>query len=192
MNDSKTPKIVVGVGLVAVYAAGMGVLALRERHPAVVTSPPQVVSAADDPSPASATLAATDAADTASSVGTSGTDSGLPAVPAPVSTPTPASTPSPAAVAKIPQETPTDTDAGEAVAAPSNASGANDGQITADVKSKVEAVAPGGGIDVKTRDGVVELVGSVPSEDQFEKARLAARNVPDVRDVDVSELRIGN
>ena len=67
-----------------------------------------------------------------------------------------------------------------------------DSQITAEVKSEVAAVDPGGNIDVATRDGVVALTGSVPSQDVIDKVRLVARNVPAVKDVDVSALMIGN
>jgi osmotically-inducible protein OsmY len=60
------------------------------------------------------------------------------------------------------------------------------------VKSKIAAVAPEGAIDVTTKDGVVELAGSVPSQEVIDMARLVASNVADVRRVDVSGLMIGN
>jgi hypothetical protein len=44
MNNSKTPKIVVGVGLVAAYAAGLTFLTLRDK-PASVEQSPSAVSA---------------------------------------------------------------------------------------------------------------------------------------------------
>jgi hypothetical protein len=58
MNNSNTPKIVIGVGLVALYAVGFTVFALRGKHDNVVAqNPPAAVSeqaAVDAPSPSTA------------------------------------------------------------------------------------------------------------------------------------------
>lgn len=45
MNNSKTPKIVVGVVLVAAYATGLAVFALREKHDNVVAESAPVAPA---------------------------------------------------------------------------------------------------------------------------------------------------
>ncbi len=128
-----------------------------------------------------------------------------------VSTPVPRSEPlevkpaieeqvAPVAPATVVAATPAESTAAEPANEPSEvASTANepaahgdDSQITADVKSKIAAVASAGAIDVTTKDGVVEPAGSVPSQEVIDMARLVASNVADVRRVDVSGLMIGN
>jgi hyperosmotically inducible protein len=206
MNKSNTPKVVVGVGLVAVYAVGLTVLTLREKHE-VVQSPPAEVAAAtpEVASPAVSPLSET-TAEVAQAPAVTATapspvtpepkaraDASIPADVAATS-PSPRGTDEAANAGNIASEAASDSVAAPAAAsnAAATASPGKDSQITADVKSKVEAVAPGGAIDVTTRDGVVELAGSVPSQDALEKARMAANSVRDVRDVDVSALTISN
>jgi hypothetical protein len=49
MNNSNTPKIVVGVGLVAVYAVGLTVLTLRGKHDSEIAQlPPSALVASAD------------------------------------------------------------------------------------------------------------------------------------------------
>jgi len=234
MNTSKTPKIVVGVGLVAIYATAAAFFMPHSGHDSVVAqNPPSAI-----PAPIANSVAP------------------LPVIPQSAGTPAPqdaltsqASSPAPAPAPKAPDlttaarapETPRPrvavepapraeevpaarvaavtpaarSDAeesnlgnsgGDAVSEPAvtadavdakpvpaaDAPAGKDSQITADVKSRVAAVAPGGAIDVTTRDGVVELAGSVPSQDVLEKARLAASNVRDVRGVDASALTVSD
>jgi hyperosmotically inducible protein len=76
--------------------------------------------------------------------------------------------------------------------ATSNATVASDSQITTDVKSQVAAAAPNSNVEVTTTNGVVALVGSVPSQDVVEQARQAAQRVAGVRNVDVSALMVSN
>jgi hypothetical protein len=65
MNNSKTPKIVIGVGLVAVYATGMAVFALRGKHDNVIAqSPPAAVSAPMAAAPAAPPLVSQESANT--------------------------------------------------------------------------------------------------------------------------------
>lgn len=91
MNDSKTPKIVVGVTLVVAYAAGLSYLTLRDKHdlPVADATSAQMVAAPAAPAPViaeSATaLASTDA---------------VPAAEAPVVAPAPVA---PVAPAKAPE-----------------------------------------------------------------------------------------
>jgi hypothetical protein len=64
MNNSKTPKIVVGVGLVAVYATVLSILTLRGPHDsAVVESVPSAASAQMVAAPASPPVAIPESAD---------------------------------------------------------------------------------------------------------------------------------
>lgn len=67
MNNSKTPKIVIGVGLAAVYAVGLSLLVLRGAHDntvaqGVAVAPPAQVAAADVPPPAVAAAPVSEAA----------------------------------------------------------------------------------------------------------------------------------
>jgi hypothetical protein len=219
MNNSNTPKIVVGVGLVAVYAVGLTVLTLRGKHevipatPAAVSAPADAMAPTVDPSVAEASVPSLAEAPSPPLSETPAAVAQAPAVkeavPAPVApaprtrTEVPAQAEVAATTAPSPANDETasagnvtrDSATEPAPMAASNAPAATpvkDSQITADVKSKVEAVAPGVAIDVTTKDGVVELAGSVPSQDALEKARLAASNVRDVRGVDVSALTISN
>jgi hypothetical protein len=69
---------------------------------------------------------------------------------------------------------------------------ANDGRITAQVRSSIASLAPGSNIDVKAMSGIVALAGSVPNQDVVEQARQAAQQVPGVRQVDTSALLVAN
>jgi hypothetical protein len=188
MNNSKTPKIVIGVGLAAVYAAGLGYFTLRGAHDNVIAQTSTVSTA----------QIATNGVPPTDSVPASA-DSSTSAAEQPAAT-----TVAPAEKADVEKSRQSNEDT-SAVSEPANSAGdapsslqaasapsGNDSQITADVKSEIAAVAPAGTIDVTTKDGVVELTGSVPSEEVIDRARLAARNVADVRDVDVSALTVSN
>lgn len=75
----------------------------------------------------------------------------------------------------------------------SNGGGADvDRQITAQVRSSIANLAPGSNVDVKAIGGIVELAGSVPSQDLLEQARQAAQQVPGVKQVDTSALLVRN
>jgi hyperosmotically inducible protein len=76
--------------------------------------------------------------------------------------------------------------------ATSNEPVASDSQITTDVKSQLAMAAPNSNVGVTTTNGVVELAGSVPSQDAVEQARQAARGVAGVKFVDVSALTVSN
>ncbi len=112
MNNSKTPKIVVGVGLVAVYAAGLTFLTLRETHDsAVAQSAPsaQMVAA-----PAAPPLVIPESVETPALAPEASPPA---ATPAPVAPPSVASQPKPRAaevpVASLPTRPPARSDAEE-------------------------------------------------------------------------------
>jgi osmotically-inducible protein OsmY len=228
MNNSKTPKIVVGVGLAAVYASGLAYFILRGAHDNVIAQSAPTVStpqiAADAVSPTGIAPASADLSTSAVEQPAAMVAAAAPVVAAAQKAQEPAATRGgsdvrsrskeqalasvktapPAETTELAKASPTNEGA-SVVGEPANAAGdsssstqatstpsGNDSQITADVKSEIAAVAPAGAIDVTTRDGVVELSGSVPSEEVINKALLAARNVADVRDVDVSALTISN
>jgi hyperosmotically inducible periplasmic protein len=214
MNNSKTPKIVVGVGLAAIYAAGFAYFALHGAQDNVIAPSASTASSAQVATPAVPPTDIVPSADLPTNV-----------VEQPVAAAAPESLASAATVASAkprvefdarsrnkeqalgtlataqpaetaePQKSNSSSEGSSEVvqaSAPPSAPSGNDSQITADVKSKIAEVAPAVAIDVTTKDGVVELTGSVPSEEVIDKARLAARNVADVRDVDVSALTISN
>jgi hypothetical protein len=224
MKNSKTPKIVVAVGLVAVYATGLTILTLRDSSNAVVaqqtSSVPAAQIAAAPVVPPEIVPAPGEEATSVTEQAAALNAASAPAVPAPAPAAVASLAPKPVAappppresietrpaveeqkVANAPAAAATEPSAVEpstgitADAVPTNEPATHtgdDSQITADVKSKIAAVAPEGTIDVTTRDGVVELAGSVPSQDVIDMARMVASNVPDVRRVDVSALMIGN
>jgi hyperosmotically inducible protein len=68
----------------------------------------------------------------------------------------------------------------------------SDSRITADVKSEIASAAPDSNVAVTTTNGVVALIGSVPSQDTVERATHAAQRVAGVKDVDASELRVSD
>jgi hypothetical protein len=185
MKASRAPKIVIGVGLLAVYAVILSTAILRDGRPGAAA--PDVPAATD--------------AYSATNPQTLPPALPLPSDPVTAATPDPVSRTASAA-ASVPDRTSAiDASEPETASVPSQAPSpappvetavASDTQITADVKSEVAAVAPDDSIDVTTRDGVVALTGSVSSEDVINKALVAARNVPAVKDVDVSALMVGN
>lgn len=258
MNDSKTPKIVVGVGLVAAYSA-IAFYLMRDK-PVVTVAQDEAtaqVAGAPIPAPAIAPSLTDDLSAGVDEQPAIATDAPVPAVPAPVAASPAASAPavpSPAAratarsaAAPAPRTAPTAprapaseetareeatvteetgisaasdaapastagdissptvaiADAGDESAAPAGEtpisppaaaapSSATDGQITTDVKTQIAAVAPASTINVTTTDGVVELSGSVPSQEAIEKVTQAARTVAHVRAVDSSALMVSN
>jgi hypothetical protein len=224
MNNSKTPKIVVGVGLAAIYATGLAVFTLRGMHNDVVVStsaaPPALAAEpappAIEPAPAATPASVTEqtagaptAAAPAPSTAGNATASPLPRAESQANLagkeqPVPRVATAPAEESAAEESAPANDvasadneaadsagDAPSSVQAGSAPTG-NDSQITADVKSQMAAVVLDGTIDVTTKDGVVELAGSVPSQEVVDKARVVASNVTDVRDVDVSALMISN
>jgi hypothetical protein len=97
------------------------------------------------------------------------------------------------AIARVEPEPTPDPASEVAAAAPmATAPAGDDSQITADVKAEIAAITAPGTIEVTTTNGVVELTGSVPTQEDVEKVRMAAGNVPAVRDVDVSALMVSN
>lgn len=226
MNDSKTPKIVVGVGLVAAYGA-IALYLMRDKPVSAVVEDSTTASTATmagDAFPTPAIASPVD--DLASSVDL---EPGVNEQPAIATEQPAAATPSPSPAARpaaarpatntavapaprpqvreqarageqpdapgLPAEVASVDESGEAAepevpAQVVSAPAGNDSQITADVKAEIAAVAPAGTIDVSTTDGVVELTGSVPSQEEVEKVRMAAQSVPDVRSVDVSALMV--
>lgn len=187
MNNSKGPKIVIAVGLVAVYAAGFAYVMLREKPVVEVAEESKMAPPAPMPAYESYDSVMTDAASSEAEPSPASLVDPAPAAEAPVEAPRPASQVASAnsePVAPPAEPMPT------AQAAPAPAG--NDSQITAEVRAQIAAVVPSGAIDVSTRDGVVELTGSVPSEAEINRVWVAARNVPDVRSVDVSALMISN
>ncbi|MEO6079133.1 MAG: BON domain-containing protein [Steroidobacteraceae bacterium] len=215
MNNSKTPKIVVGVGLAAIYATGLAIFTLPRTHDNVVAqnasdAPTAQIAAASVPAPAivpesSATPTSVVEQPAATNVVAASVASSAAKTPA-------ASRTQVASVATVtstenrevensnrtnegsPAGNEPANSAGDLPSSPQaqSVSSVNDSQITAEVKSQIAAVAPAGAIDVTSKDGVVELTGSVPSQEVIDKARLAASNVADVRDVNASALLISN
>lgn len=236
MNNSMTPKIVVGAVLVAAYATGFTLL-MRDKNDAYVVQDPGVaVTGQMDsgvvPSPALASTAtglstsvpADPAAFAEEAPVPAASAPELPAPQAPATVKSPV-TPAPQAKVVEPQPKPQPRQTEQAVqgtdiaqpgpaselasvasepssvdlaaeAAPpapvASPSAGFDSQITADVKAEIAVVAPTGSIEVTTTDGVVELTGSVHSQEEVEKVRMAASNVPAVREVDVSALMVSN
>ena len=207
MNNSKTPKVVVGVALAAIYAAGLGVLAVRSAHqkavaqqaPAAPTTqvasdsaPPPAV----DPAPAATTsVPEQPAAPPVAAAPPPPVASRAPAPKAQVAKTAVESVSPPTVNVSADSSTAREpASSGEAPATAQTAAvpSGSDNQITAEVKSQVAAAVPAATVDVTTRDGVVELKGSVPSQEDLDKARVVARNVPEVRDVDVSALMVNN
>lgn len=225
MNSSKTPKIVIGVGLAAVYAAGFAFFALSgardnaipqsasiaqtstdavsptDNLPTSVDVFPEVVDEPAAMAAATEPVSVAQSKDVESSPKAEEADvrsrSKAPALASVTASPPveePAVEQSSAAsegTNSSSESADTAEEAPSSAVAESTPSG-NDVQITAEVKSQIAAVAPAGAIEVTTTDGVVELTGSVPSEEVIGQALMAARNVPAVRDVDVSELTISN
>lgn len=102
MNNSKTPKIVVGVGLVAVYAAGLTFLTLRETNDsAVAQSLPAAESAQMVAAPAEPALGLPESTNTLASA-----DALAPELSTPAATPAPvAPTPAASTAARAPEAT---------------------------------------------------------------------------------------
>jgi hyperosmotically inducible protein len=67
-----------------------------------------------------------------------------------------------------------------------------DSKITTEVKSRLAAdsVAKDADISVNTTQGVVVLTGTVASQDAVDHVKLVAQNVPDVKSVDTSALKV--
>jgi hyperosmotically inducible protein len=99
--------------------------------------------------------------------------------PAPANTVAPAST--------VPQAATT-----PALPATSSELAASDSQITTAVKSEMATIAPNVNVGVTTTDGVVALVGTVPSQDAADQARQATLRVAGVKHVDVSALKVSD
>jgi hypothetical protein len=205
MNNSKTPKVVIGVGLVAVYTS-VAFYLLRDKPMASVA---QSATAAPSAQIADATVPPPAIAPSLTDVspGVTGEPPVVTAAPAPVAR-APASraattAPLPKPVdAKVQAQEPVRASTGDVAAIPvgeaplsSQAEAAplgQDRQITADVRTQIAAVAPASTIDVTTTDGVVELSGSVPTREEIDKVLLATLGVAHVRDVDASALMVGN
>ena len=232
MDNSKTPKIVVGIGLAAVYS-GLAFYFLRDTPsgniaPSAMTAPPIEIAAAPVPPPTVAP-SSTDISPSVTEQSAAVTEAPAPAVSPAATSPTaaaaqaarveanrqgrdqaivreqfrsttpPAVAPETAAVA--PSPTTEIAEAGGQPASPAAdvpqsaqapAAVVNDSQITAEVKEQIAAVAPASTIDVTTTDGVVELSGSVPSQEEITKVSVAARSVENVKAVDISALMVSN
>jgi osmotically-inducible protein OsmY len=63
-----------------------------------------------------------------------------------------------------------------------------DSRITAAVKSEIGAAASNKNVEVKTKNGIVALAGSVDSPEAMELDRLAAERIAGVRYVDSSAV----
>jgi hypothetical protein len=105
-----------------------------------------------------------------------------------------AATPPPAPAAPAVDSTATAAAAnsgGDATAAPADAGGV-DSKITTEVKSRLAAdnVTKDANISVTTTQGVVVLTGTLASQDAVDHVRLLAQNVPDVKSVDTSALKV--
>ncbi len=76
-------------------------------------------------------------------------------------------------------------------AAPADAGGV-DSKITTEVKSRLAAdnVTKDAHISVTTTQGVVVLTGTLASQDALDHVRVLAQNVPDVKSVDTSALKV--
>lgn len=189
MNNSKAPKIVIAVGLVSVYAAAFSYAMLRDK-PEINVAQNATAAPGAEVFAAPAPLPELDSALADTSIGME------PAAAMTADSATESSeVEEPNATSELASVGDKPTSSADVISPSGQArvvSSGNDSQITADVRAQIEAVAPTGSIDVSTNDGVVELTGSVPSEDEADRVWLAARNVPDVREVDVSALMISN
>lgn len=195
MNESKTPKILVGAGLVAVYAS-VAFYLLRDTPDSniaqLATTAPTVPMAAVPVPPPAMDPAFTDASTSVVEQPAVVTEAPAPATRATADVvEAPAPKPEPVQAKAQGGEQPV---AGkqEAASEPITASAGNDSQITADVKTQIAAASPASSIEVTTTDGVVELSGSVPSQEEINKVSLVARSVAHVRGVDASALMVSN
>ncbi len=67
-----------------------------------------------------------------------------------------------------------------------------DSKITTEVKSRLAAdsITKDADISVNTTQGVVVVTGTVASQDAVDHVKLVAQNVPDVKSVDTSALKV--
>ena len=65
-------------------------------------------------------------------------------------------------------------------------------KITTEVKSALAAdsVTKDADISVNTTQGVVVVSGTVPNQDAADHVKMVAQNVPDVKSVDTSALKV--
>jgi hyperosmotically inducible periplasmic protein len=221
MNSNSTPKIVVGIGLAAVFGVGVSIFAVRAQQESEIAraTPPAAVAAQSDQSAADTTAPAQGAPAQAPP------DQSTPAPSAQDSAPTTAvmPAPTPAAIAlgdhadraeRRAARTPSSVDMSvsrvasanngasdssdsvtngqQAAVASPGARPASDSQITADVKTEIATAAPDSNVIVTTNNGVVALAGSAPSQTEAEQAKQAAQRVAGIGHVDASGLMVIN
>lgn len=199
MNSQATSRIVVGVGLAAVFGIGMSAYVLRAHH--------EIQVAQDAPAPATPlgpTAAPPDSTLPVPSAGTAApaeqtaNASSAPAAAATAVAPTPgagatvAGDGSKSSKSKAKARKSDDTASTRVASAPSSEPVASDSQITAEVKSQIATAVPDSSVDVTTTDGVVALAGSAPSQGAVDQAKQAALRVAGVKHVDSSALTITN
>lgn len=61
----------------------------------------------------------------------------------------------------------------------------NDNDVASEVRSKLEANIPGGNLTVASKDGVVTVSGTVPSQDQIAKIQTLGMEIKGVQSVTV-------
>jgi hypothetical protein len=179
MNNSKTPKIVVGVGLAAIYATALAAFMPRGTDDIVAaenTSAVVPTQYAPEPAPLPAIVPAS--ADTLTTVAeqSAGTATAI----APVaSTPAKAADASPSRRdSEVRSQGKDQSVVSMATAAPTNErevekptpaseddSADQDSETTVDIKSQTADVVPDGNIDATANSGPVEQTGSVSSEE---------------------------
>ena len=197
MNSQATSKIVVGVGLAAVFGIGVSAFVLHAQHETQVaqnapapTTPLGPTAATPDspvPAPADQTANALNAPAAAAIAVAPTPVAGTPVAKAKARKGDDAANTrvaSASGVAPAPRVAPAPVPSTEPVA--------SDSQITAEVKSQIATAAPGSSVDVTTTDGVVALAGSAPSQDAVDQAKQAAQRVAGVKQVDSSALTISN
>jgi hypothetical protein len=61
----------------------------------------------------------------------------------------------------------------------------NDGDLQSEVRSKLEANLPASALAVESKDGVVTVSGTVPTQEQYNRIEPLAREIDGVREVNV-------
>lgn len=222
MNSNSTPKIVVGIGLAAVFGVAVSIFALQAKHeselarnaPPPALTAPSDQNASDFTAPTPSTAAQTSADQAAPTISLPpAAPAGIAPTAAPPAPPTPpttnnstnggvdrhlartrnsASTSDTRVASAAPAGATAEPATDVSPAATSSEPVASDSQITAAVKSEIASTAPSGNVDVTTTNGTVVLAGSVPSQDNVDQASQAARSIPGVKHVDASALTVSN
>jgi hypothetical protein len=179
MNNSKTPKIVVGVALAAIYATALAAFMPRGTDDIVAAeNSSAVVPTRFAPEPAPLPDIVPPSADTLASGAEQSAGTTAAVVPMASATAKTAEASSSRRDSEVRSQAKEQSVAGMATAAPTNErevekptpasednSAERDSEITADVKSQTPDGVPDGNADVTANSGAVEQTGSVSSEE---------------------------